>query len=120
MVLPGAVLAFLPLLLPLCASAANGQAPDTETLSVEVRSDGRPLAGAAVRVAGGQGTTNAAGRASLAVAPGEYEVTVEASGFLPAVVRASVASGVVTQVKVELEPLPVSYTHLTLPTNREV
>jgi len=105
LVLPSAVLAIFPLLLPLCASAANGQAPDTETLSVEVRSDGRPLAGAAVRVAGGQGTTNAAGRASLAVAPGEYEVTVEASGFLPAVVRASVASGLETQVRVELEPL---------------
>ena len=97
-----AVLACLPILQALSATA---QPRDADTLSIEVRSDGRPVSRATVRVSGEQRTTDAAGRASLPLAPGEYEVTVEAAGYLPASAGAVVTPGAVAQVTVELEAL---------------
>jgi len=74
-------------------------------VSVEVRSEGRAVPGATVRAAGQQGTTDSEGRATLDLAPGEYEVSVEAAGFLPASAHASVAAGGAARITVELEPL---------------
>src|SRR5206468_9771041 len=45
-------------------SPVHAQPPDTGTLIVEVRSEGRPLAGATVSAGALKGTTDAAGRAA--------------------------------------------------------
>jgi iron complex outermembrane receptor protein len=76
-----------------------------DTLVIEVRSDGRPIVGATVTVAGQQQATDSRGHASYALAPGEYGVSVEAGGFLPGSVRASVTLEAIACLTVELQPL---------------
>src|SRR3989442_14657685 len=89
----------------LLVSPVHAQLPDAGTLTVEVRSEGRPLAGATVSAGALQGTTDVAGHATLFLAPGPYEIRVEAAGHLPASVRVSVAAGPTPPVSVELRPL---------------
>ena len=72
---------------------------------VEVRSDGGPVAGAAVTVAGRQAGTDASGTATLAVPAGPAQITVVKDGFLPATVDIAVA-GSELQVIVELTAPP--------------
>jgi len=94
------------LLLPLLVSSADAQTPAAaDALRVDVRSGGRPIEGAAVRVDGEQRTTDSAGQATLGVAQGEHEVSVEAPGYLPASLRAAVGPGAAAHVTVELMPL---------------
>jgi outer membrane receptor for ferrienterochelin and colicins len=86
----------------LAQAADPGAAPN---LRVDVRCEGRPVAGATVRVAGREAATDARGSAALQVPAGDQEVSVEAHGFLPASARASVAASGLTRVAVALERL---------------
>src|SRR6266542_1124777 len=97
----------------LLVSPVHAQLPDAGTLTVEVRSEGRPLAGATVSAGALQGTTDVAGHATLFLAPGPYEIRVEAAGHLPASVRVSVAAGPTPPVSVELRPLAEEVTVTT-------
>ncbi len=80
-------------------------ATTADTVSVEVRSEGRPVVGATVQAGGQQGATDANGRASLDLAPGDHEIAVEARGFLPATASATVKAGAAAEVTIELEAL---------------
>ena len=84
---------------------ALGADAAAETLNVDVRSGGKPIQGASVRVGSQQQTTDAAGRAGLTLDPGEYEVSVEASGYLPASSNADVPPGGASTLQVELQAL---------------
>jgi outer membrane receptor for ferrienterochelin and colicins len=84
---------------------ALGADAAAEMLNVDVRSGGKPILGAAVRVGTQQQTTDAAGRAGLTLDPGEYEVSVEASGYLPASGNANVQPGDASTLQVELQAL---------------
>jgi iron complex outermembrane receptor protein len=97
----------------LLVSPVHAQLPDAGTLTVEVRSEGRPLAGATVSAGALQGTTDVAGHATLFLAPGPYEVRVEAAGYLPASVRVAVVAEATPQVSVELRPLAEEVTVTT-------
>src|SRR6266540_5915936 len=97
----------------LLVSPVHAQLPDAGTLTVEVRSEGRPLAGATVSAGALQGRTDVAGHATLFLAPGPYEIRVEAAGHLPASVRVSVAAGPTPPVSVELRPLAEEVTVTT-------
>ena len=54
------------------------------------------------------------------LAPASYSLVFELSGFKKTIVNALVQVDQITRVDVVLEVGAVSYTHLTLPTNREV
>ena len=82
--------------LPLGARAADA------TLTVIVRSGDELIAGASVRVGLEQRTTDANGRALLTLEPGDYEVAVEAPGYLPGAARAVLPPGSPHEVSVEL------------------
>lgn len=84
--------------------AIAAQAP-TEILSVVVTSAGTSVAGAAVRIGLEQRTTDKEGHASLALAPGDYELSVEAPGYLPASASATVRPGHPQVITVELKTL---------------
>jgi len=71
-------------------------------LSIEVGSEGRPIASATVRVAGREGTTAADGHVALSVAPGDHEIAVEAPGYLPASIQVNVAASGLTRASVTL------------------
>ena len=73
-----------------------------EILTVLVRSEGRPIAGAAVRAGVEQAQTDASGQATLTLAPGERDITVEARGFVPSVARAVLNAGTPASVTVEM------------------
>ncbi len=96
----GAVL--LALGLPVLVQA---ESPARGVLTVRVRAEGRPIAGASVRVGVEQTTTDAAGQATLTLPPGEHDLTVEAGGFVPAVARANVNPGAPASVTVEMTAL---------------
>ena len=85
-------------LLAVFTSLAYAQPPDAGTLIVEVRSEGRPLAGATVSAGVLQATTDGAGLAALSLAPGPCEIRVEAAGHLPAFVRVAIVAGATPQV----------------------
>jgi iron complex outermembrane receptor protein len=76
-----------------------------ETLRATVRSEGAPVVNAIVRAGGRQQQTDARGYAELALAAGEYEVSAEAPGHLPASLRAVVATDAGADVALELEAL---------------
>ncbi len=103
------VACFPALVIPL----AYAQPPDIGTLTVEVRSEGQPLAAATVSAGGLRETTDAAGHAVLPLAPGAYEVRVEAAGHLPASARVSVVGGTSPQLRIELRPLAEEVTVTT-------
>jgi iron complex outermembrane receptor protein len=67
-------------LVVLCASVVYAQNP--AALVVNVRSEGRPSAGAIVTVGDRTGETDADGRVSLQVVPGQVTVTVTKAGFI--------------------------------------
>jgi iron complex outermembrane receptor protein len=76
-----------------------------ETLRVNVRSEGRPVAGALVRAGSQAQKTGGDGRAELTLAPGDHEIGIEAAGFLPAFAKATLNAAEVAEISVELEPL---------------
>ena len=54
---------------------AHAQSPDAVALTVRVRAEGEPVAGAVVRVGAEQVKTDAAGQVTLALAPGGHDIT---------------------------------------------
>jgi len=94
--------ALLPALLTCSATA---QPTETGAVGVDVRSEGRPVAGATVSAAGRQWTSDTRGHAALSLAPGDYEVLVEAGGYLPASVRVAVVAGAAARAAIDLRPL---------------
>ena len=70
---------------PLRAEAQD--AKPAPILLVEVVSDDRPLPGASVVVNGRAVISDAKGRVAFDVPPGEYDIGVEATGYLPATRR---------------------------------
>ena len=103
----------LALLVATLASPAYAQPPVTGTLTVEVRGEGRPLAGATVSAGTLRATTDAAGHAALSLAPGPWEIRVEAAGHLPASVPVTVVGETPATVLVELKPLAEEVTVTT-------
>ncbi len=97
----------LAVLLLLFGSArfAPAQTPALETLTVEVRTEDVPVAGATVRAGGRQAKTDASGQVTLALPSGEHDIEVEADGFVPAVAHASLIAGAPTSVTVDLKAL---------------
>jgi iron complex outermembrane receptor protein len=79
--------------------------PVPEALTVMVRSEGRPIAGASVRAGVEQAKTDASGQAILTLAPGEQDITVEADGFVPALASAVVLAGTPSTLNVEMTAL---------------
>ena len=84
--------------LPAEASQAQPRA-----VTVRVTSDGRPVAGARVRLADVEARTDAAGIATLTVDPAGLEVSVEADGFVPATAR--IPDSLLAPIDISLEPL---------------
>jgi outer membrane receptor for ferrienterochelin and colicins len=81
------------------------QIAEPQTVTVRVTTEGRPLAGARVRIGGQTGQTNGRGLVTLSVLEVPGEVTVDAEGFLPTTVHVATrpASG---PIEIALEPLP--------------
>ncbi len=69
---------------------------------VDVVSGSAPVAGAIVTAGGATQATNTAGRASLAIGPGGYTVTVTKDGFTPATMTVTIPQGQMAAVTVEL------------------
>lgn len=82
---------------------ADPKAP--EVLTVLVRAEDRPIAGASVRAGVEQARTDATGQATLTLAPGGWDLTVEADGFVPAVARAVLNAGAPASITVEMTAL---------------
>ncbi len=78
---PGSLAAWHTQLLPPLSASAAGAA------TFRVTDVGDPVAGATIRVAGHTLTTNAAGRATVALPHGTYVARVTTSGYRPATVR---------------------------------
>jgi len=93
------------LLLMASVSLARAQSTDPAGLTVLVRAEGAPVRGAVVRVGAESARTDDTGQAALPLAPGEYEITVEADGFIPAVSRALLAAGAPARITVEMTAL---------------
>ncbi len=93
------------LLLAVSARVVHAQAPALETLTVKVRAEGEPIVGATVRVGAEQAKTDASGQVTLALAPGDHDITVEADGFVPAVAPARLTAGAPASVTVEMTAL---------------
>ncbi len=83
----------------------RAQPPAPEALNVRVRAEGRPVVGAVVRVGAEQVKTDATGQVTLALAPGDHDITVEADGFVPAVAQAVLTAGTPASVTVEMTAL---------------
>ena len=87
------------------AAFALGHAAAQEqraVLHIEVRAAGQAAAGADVRVEDRAYRTGPAGKVSVSVEPGGVEVTALHGGFVPSVVRVSVAPGEEKSVLIEL------------------
>lgn len=82
------------------------QAAETQSITVRVTAEARPVAGARVSVGRQVRATDARGVATIALEPGVAEVRVEADGFLPVAVPIGTAPRDGTTVDVALEPLP--------------
>ncbi|MGE3511120.1 MAG: carboxypeptidase regulatory-like domain-containing protein, partial [Vicinamibacterales bacterium] len=77
----------------------------TTTLTVEVFSDDRPVAGAEVSAGTEAGIADSRGRVTLSVGPGPVSVVVSAPGLGASTREIVVRADGSTLVRVELEPL---------------
>lgn len=94
------------LLAVVLAFSLSGQAAQpVVTLTVEVRAGDRAMAGVTVRAGEQAGKTDAAGRTTLTLVPGAYDVIVEAERYLPTVVHLTVVPGAPVHVTVEMQAL---------------
>ncbi len=75
------------------------------TIRVEVRAGDKPVAGAAVVIAGANYVTDAQGTARATVLPGKLEITVTKDGFVPATATAEAVAGEERAVTIDLETL---------------
>lgn len=87
---------------------AHAQSPDPVALTVRVRAEGEPVAGAVVRVGAEQVKADASGQVTLALAPGGHDITVEAPGFVPAVASAVLEAYAFGRQPLEDDPSLVS------------
>src|SRR5262245_7183005 len=101
-----APLAFLLLFSSSPAWAGAQAAPLAPTVLVEVVSDDGPVPGASVILNGRTVVADAEGRASFDAVPGEYDVTAEAAGYLPATRRVVLTAQVDSTVRIELSRIP--------------
>jgi outer membrane receptor for ferrienterochelin and colicins len=83
----------------------HAQTPALETLTVQVRAEGEPVADAMVHTGAETGKTDASGLVTFKLAPGAHEITVEADGFVPAVSQATLVAGTPQTVTVEMTHL---------------
>jgi outer membrane receptor for ferrienterochelin and colicins len=76
------------------------------TIRVHVRAEEKPLENAEVLVAGATHHTDAAGDVVITVAPGDVELTVMKSGYVPAKAKLRVSAGTQPAVMVDLHLEP--------------
>ncbi|WP_114313186.1 carboxypeptidase regulatory-like domain-containing protein [Thermus caldifontis] len=99
-----ALLGALGLLFAGCGQQQPGQ-PQTGTLEVTVQeTNGAPIQGASVSVNGVPGTqlTNAQGKASFTLTPGDYTVNASKAGYNPGSTQATVTAGQTAQATITL------------------
>ena len=95
------------LILALVLPRADGAALDqTTTVRIEVRSDGAPVAGAEVVIAGKTFTTAANGVATATVTAGRIEITVVKPGYLPATAAVTISPEQTQPIIVTLDRQP--------------
>ena len=94
--------AYVFVLMPAMAAAAQ----PTGTVTVEVRTGGGPVPGAAVTINGATYDTDAAGQVIAAVAAGTVSIAVTREGFGPATATLTIAAGQSQAVVVELTSQP--------------
>ena len=99
----------------LLAAALQQPSP---TVEVRVSGDRGPVARAQVVVDGNTSETNAEGRVTLQVAPGEVNITVIKEGFNPVTVSATAVPGPVQIISVTLERQAVLEEHVTVSATR--
>jgi iron complex outermembrane receptor protein len=95
-----AILAIVMLLLP----SARAQAQDA-TLTIRVRHDLMPVAGASVLVNGRTYTTNADGLVSVSLPPGTADILVEGEGYSPLATSVPVEANRPQEILVDLQPI---------------
>jgi hypothetical protein len=96
---------------PQPAPAAPEPSPTTGTLAgiITARASGKPLVGVKVEAGGRSTTTDASGRFSLALPPGQYEVRLASLAYQPTVLKGPhVEAGAITTVNASLNPAVVS------------
>src|SRR5262245_16615097 len=85
--------------------------PTTGTLTgvITARASGKPLVGVKVTAGGKTTTTDASGRFSLELPPGDYEVRLASLAYQPTVLKGPhVEAGAITTVNASLNPAVVS------------
>ena len=87
----------------LLSSLISADPPDTGYIRVYIFSEGRPVRGVSVRIAGTSETSNANGVAVLRAEPGKHSFMVWPSGKQPSEFSVSVTAGAVTEVIVTLK-----------------
>jgi iron complex outermembrane receptor protein len=85
---------------------------------VRVSSDSRPVEQAEVTVGEHVAVTNDAGEATFEIPAGNVEVKVERYGFKPRTAQASVATGIATQIAIELQAESVLEEEITVTATR--
>ena len=88
------------------ASAGRQDSPRASTVVVDVVSAEGPIRGASVVMNGRTVISDTEGRATFDVAPGEYDITVEAAGHLPATRHVVLSAQSSPPVRIELLRIP--------------
>jgi iron complex outermembrane receptor protein len=105
--------ALIGVLVWLHAALLSGQ-EQAATLRVQVHSGGEPVVEAEVLVAGRGHATDRSGTVTIAVPPGEVEITVVKPGYIPANARVQIAAGAVQDISVDLQPEPTVTEEVTV------
>ncbi len=84
------------------------------TVRVEVRANGRPVAGATVTLAGASHVTDERGSVSAAVSPGKLEITATKDGFVPQTVTVEAIAGQEQSVTFDLVVAPTHEEEVTV------
>jgi len=101
------------------AHAQTSQAPpSTAEIQIIVRSQSGPILRAQVLVGGMTSETDAEGRTTLRVAPGQVDITVVKAGFNPVTVSATAALGPPQVIPIVLEPQTAVEEHVTVSATR--
>jgi outer membrane receptor for ferrienterochelin and colicins len=88
-----------------CVSTLVGQ-DQVSTIRVQVRAAGKPIENAQVLIAGAIHRTDASGQVTIAVTPGQVELTVLKSGYVAATTTVQVPVAAQQDVMVDLQPEP--------------
>jgi len=90
--------------LPIPPAPLHAQLPPTGTVTVSVRSDGAPVAGARVEAGGVAAVTRRDGTVELTLPAGEVRLEVRRFGFQTATAELHLPAGAALVVAVELQP----------------